>query len=720
MKACKGILRPLLMKLFISYSLVFVLSFLLLSVWPVWGASYYVKSDGNNDNDGLSDATAWRTIAKVQAAVKRDDIVYFRSQDTWTAAGLILTATEGVTYDGSTYGSGTRATLKPTANSSASFVTINASDVVFKGFNLDGGSHDCYGALSIGYRASTNISNITVDNCIVHDIGVTNTWMYGIYIGQTTGGKTTSNVNIINTTIYNTVHEGIAIYPSWSTYNNRVDTVLLRNCNIYNTGTIDSSIYGTGIAVNNNSANVTIEFCNIHDNNKSGIDIRVSPPREGAGNITDAPTNLIVRYNIIRNNGRVGVNIANERSFVLTGSFYNNIFIENGGIVNLYKQGADVYINSRTDVVWSMTGSTLNFYNNTFNNTAIPQDNSLVRTSFRVGDGFIGNPTINLRNNIFYVGDYPAITDWSGVLTHSNNLIYLISGNSYTAVQSSWPYTSAVITTPISVTVWHDATYTYFDKIDGPSWSGIVNQSDMIQWTGFSSPVLGENLIVSARSTDNRITVYNPMSKGYIENIVTGVADATIGPVLVGVYTTAGSTYFTRAANDATDWRTLAHVGGIIRWNRFSNSAYNDKAFTITEVGLNYIAVAPIYNDTTETGMVTAVKATRKDYKLSTIPLITMWENNVKTSNPNFIGGILPTGFTGIYGTNLVPNTNYFAILLGDALDNGATLGEPYNGCINGAGVKIPVLRPKGVAYDIGAYEYVVPAPTGLSIMQSN
>jgi hypothetical protein len=86
------------------------------------------------------------------------------------------------------------------------------------------------------------------------------------------------------------------------------------------------------------------------------------------------------------------------------------------------------------------------------------------------------------------------------------------------------------------------------------------------------------------------------------------------------------------------------------------------------------------------------------------------WEQSAKITIPAFNGGTLPTGFTGTYGINLVPNTSYFVVKSGDALNNGAKLGDSYIGCINGAGLATPITRPQGSAYDIGAYEYVSPA----------
>ena len=53
--------------------------------------TYYVKSDGNDSNDGRSDATAWRTISKVNSAVTTTGSdVYFKSGDVWTDQALIV------------------------------------------------------------------------------------------------------------------------------------------------------------------------------------------------------------------------------------------------------------------------------------------------------------------------------------------------------------------------------------------------------------------------------------------------------------------------------------------------------------------------------------------------------------------------------------------------------------------------------------------------------
>ena len=97
-----------------------IILFLLIAI-PAWSETYYVKTGGNDSLDGKSDGQAWATTSKVESTVTNGDTVYFRSQDTWSSSGtpLVLNATAGVTYDGSTYGSGTRAKFVGTAGANS-------------------------------------------------------------------------------------------------------------------------------------------------------------------------------------------------------------------------------------------------------------------------------------------------------------------------------------------------------------------------------------------------------------------------------------------------------------------------------------------------------------------------------------------------------------------------------------------------------------------------
>lgn len=515
-------------------------------VQPCLGASYYVKNGGSDSLDGLSDRTAWATVAKVQATAKSGDIVYFRSQDTWTsAAPPVLTATAGVTYDGASYGTGTRATLQAVGHAvnwpNYSVVKIEAGNVTFKGFNVDANHYRC-GGIYLGYLSAVDIGNTIIDNCIVHGIGgASGDWIYGIQVGNK-NGRTISNTAITNCTVHDTFHEGIAIYAGWSNANNRNDGVLVRGCTVYDTGT--GSAPGTtsaALLVCNDSRDVTVEYCNLYGSN-IGVWLRVSPSYEGS--VSYAPQNLTVRYNLIHDNDKFGIYVVNWRKLKQSASFYGNIFYGNGQ--SGFNDTGDIRFEDSSSSSDYTADTVFNVYHNTFYPTSAPGSNSAAT----VGFGYFGsvtNGTFNLKNNVIHAGSYRAIVNRFGALvSHSHNQIYRSS-----------------------------------------------------------------------------------------------------------------------AAADT-------HV---------------------TSAGTNYNRAA-----------------------------LLSWEPTAKNTAPAFSGGTLPSAFTGTFGRDLRPDSQFFAISSGDALDSGATLGPPFDGCINGAGLATPITRPQGEGYDRGAYEYTskppLPAPTDLRIVE--
>jgi len=409
---------------------------------PAWGAKYYVKATGNDILDGLSDETAWASIGKVTATVSSGDTVYFRSQDTWEAptGSRVLTAKAGVTYDGSSYGSGTRARLKakgpqtatPTGNG---VVGIFASDVTLRGFEIDGGRYHNSGIV-VGYHATSPIANITIDDVVVHDNGdpAAEDWCYGLLVASTLGtGTVIRNVRITNSTFYNNGHEGIAIYQSRLYPNNRTDGVLIRNCVVHDTGVTSPTKTGVGILLANDSDNVTIEYCTLY-RNMYGIWIRTSPVYEiPQGN--GAPDNMVIRYNYIYDNYSFGICIVNPQGanktnpVSMSGDFYGNIVANTAAdCLSPYKDGWDLYIGQSQ---WNET--VLNFYNNTFFNVVNTCTNSKGAVSverWSSTDGWGGAPIMRFVNNIVFAGNFIALWDKNDRLSHSNNLIYRSSGAS--------------------------------------------------------------------------------------------------------------------------------------------------------------------------------------------------------------------------------------------------------------------------------------------------
>ncbi len=348
-------------------------------------------------------------LPKLRATVGSGDVVYFRSQDTWTSTGAspILTAATGVIYDGATYGAGTRAKLQPTGSfSGSSIVAINVSTVTFKGFEIDGNKIGILTGIEVANRnTGTKISNIIIDNCVVHDVGnpALTGWGYGIYLGAY-GGSETDNVTLQNSEVYNSYHEGIAVYPSWTTRNNIIDTVLIRNCKSHHNGTANTQS-GMGIAVNNDARNVTIEYCSIYSNTAttgSGYGISVRDSVDDCTAMINGPTDLIVRYNQIYSNLNYGIGLwsaCGSTGKIITATFMSNLIYNNGT-----DSGSDNYdIDFHDGDNWP-NGSIISFYNNTiFNNLDTPSNFSNAFNMSRGSGTLSGTPVFNFYNNIVYV-----------------------------------------------------------------------------------------------------------------------------------------------------------------------------------------------------------------------------------------------------------------------------------------------------------------------------
>jgi len=594
-------------------------------------ATYYVKNGGNDSLDGLSDATAWAHSPGMSgwtgsATLSSGDILYFRSQDTWTGANPILNVAPGVTYDGCSYGTytdcvvGHRATFQATSRtSSIGLVQIYVSNVVFKGFKIDANGLSM-GGISIGYTIpgpSGDISNITVQNCeVLNNITVDSpdpSYYYAIHVSMVGSSQTARNISILDNYVHNTGHEGIAIYPQTSQASH-IDTVLVRNNEIDHIGTIIGTNRSQALSIANGSDNCTLEFNYLHDNPVGFGIVSYGPIEYGA----PTPQNAIFRYNMLINSGGIGLSdYMGAEGLDGYGAIYGNI---------VYGGGLSITSDDYHGKAWKI-------YNNTFS-----LDGNYV-FSASLYSSAINASGVEIKNNIFMGSGFPLVRDWSnslGGMVHNNNLFYRSDSSASIVATSILSDANAIPST--SVTVTNDAGYTYFTKSGGTDWTTVFAQYNQVKWSGFA------------------------------------------------------------------------------------NAVYNGRVFEIEAVTANQIKVYNVYLGSagpTETATVTGQKWI--EGTISAATLQSTWEPTAQITNPNFTRGTLPTGFTGTYGTNMVPNTDYFKLAAGSpAIDVGMSLSAPYNGAINGAGLAAPILRPQGAGYDIGAYEYVdatpPAAPTGLAV----
>jgi hypothetical protein len=217
-----------------------------------------------------------------------------------------------------------------------------------------------------------------------------------------------SNVTIKDSQVYNTFHEGIAIYPTWTKDGCTASYVTVQRCIVHNYGQ-DGGSWGTGIMVVNNADNIIIEFNTVYNGNR-GITCGTS----GSSNV-GTPQNATYRYNLIHDNSYgFFINYSQNTTFDATADFYNNIILNsNSSDINVSNGGSGNY------------GKTaLNFYNNTIYNSSGSYPRSVQIAKFST---LGGSPTFNFKNNIVYFGvntsEY-AIDDSKSLLTHSNNLIF--------------------------------------------------------------------------------------------------------------------------------------------------------------------------------------------------------------------------------------------------------------------------------------------------------
>jgi len=372
---------------------------------PVWATNYYISAAGDGDCSSGSPCA----LATAVAAAGNGDTIFFKSDDTWESSSnhVLEATTAGVSYDGSTYGAGTRATLKATGTLTA-VVKLSASTLSFKGFNIDMNSQNT-GGIHIGTYATSDVSGITVDDCKVHTSRIpSGSYNYGIHVGGYAAANVdVENITITNTEVYDTGHEAFAIYPTWTKAGCTAKNVIIRNCSGHGAG-IDGDSWGHGLYVVNAVENLTVEYSTFY-NNDVGANIGTSLTYTGT------PTGIIYRYNLIYNNtgGQLAIGPSDSTNGIT-------------GTVNIY--GNIIYGSNHSGIYiggdWNT--STINIYNNTIYSSSTTGYPLYVY-------GVSGTPAINLKNNIlvadnFYLMKFNTTAD-EALVSHSNNLLYRITGS---------------------------------------------------------------------------------------------------------------------------------------------------------------------------------------------------------------------------------------------------------------------------------------------------
>ena len=452
----------------------------------VWAATYYVDSTIGNDANPGTQSSPWKrspgmtgwTGSKTLIA---GDVVYFNNAGIWTGSGgsALLSPKGGVTYDGSTWGTGQKATLQATGTFSSAIVSFNSDNptlpTVVKGFKVNGNGTVNSG-ININWPSSANLIGATkrIEGCEVYGLKLIKdgSARYGIKAGAT-GGDTLSNLEILDTKVHDVNTTGIAIYSAVNCPTCLISNVKIKGCTVGPNIKQYDTWNGTGIIFKNNQKNVILEQSEIFGAVLNNIIIQ----DDGSG----APQNLTIRNNSIHNSPSHGITVQtpSKTSFEL----YGNIIYGNA------KKGIDFAgnVGSGPHNVKILANT---FYQNTGGEVNFSSSNATYSA-------------LELKNNIIYAGTQnPLTSSKANIITaHSNNLYYRASGTLASVGGTS--YTSSNISTFENSSV---ATNPNFVSASGGNFSLSSNSSAIGKGANLGTPY-SSSLLTPGSIWPNKLTL---------------------------------------------------------------------------------------------------------------------------------------------------------------------------------------------------------------------
>ncbi|MBU0481692.1 MAG: right-handed parallel beta-helix repeat-containing protein [Proteobacteria bacterium] len=472
----------------------------------LWAATYYVDNAAPNTSDTNPGTIQepWRNCPGMvgwagTATLAPGDVVKFNSSSTWKGAGgnALLEATGGVTYDGSSWGTGVRATLQAVGSFVRAIVSIQKDDpviaTVVQGFNVNGNGTSNSG-MTVNWPSSVNLTGAVkrIENCDVHDLRPLKggAARYGIKVGAI-GGDTCKNVEILNTRVHDISTTGIAIYPAVNCPTCLIENVTIRGCTVGPNISQYDTWNGTGIIFKNNQDNVLLENSEIFDAVLNNVIIQ----DDGSG----APQKLTIRHNLIHNGPSHGITVQTPTTTIF--DVYGNVIYGNG------KNG----IEFSTAIKGS--SNRVKIYNNTlYQNTGGEINFSSSSATYAL---------LEIKNNILYSvsGQTPLRSALGNIITaHSNNLYYRPGGGTLATVGGT----------------------SYTSLADTPTYLLVFEKSASLTDPKFVDPVRGVYSIAAGSGAigtgvDLGFPLLNPASS-WPGNIILSSQDASTG-YAIGAYT---------------------------------------------------------------------------------------------------------------------------------------------------------------------------------------
>ena len=413
--------------------------------------TYYVSSNGDDANPGISISGAWATINKVNNSVfLPGDTLYFEGGQTFsgniflsdidannpgnifvissygtgratinagTSYGFFALNTQGFSinnliFDGNAVSTNTNAGMMILADVSgdAKFGNISISNIEVKNFGAEG--IKIYSTHNL-----TGFQNVVLSNLSVHDVTKNGIEIFG-FVSQTLAGWAHKNVSVSNCEVYHvpgslvtSALEGNGIVMSG------VDGGMIQHCVAHDNGQNNSRCGGPVGIWSLESNNVTIQFCESYRNhNGTGCD-------GAAFDLDGGMTNSTMQYNYSHDNDGSGYLLGqyeNARPWSNNTVRYN--IGENDGMLN--EGGIGLFKGPGT----TMSGA--NIYNNTIYVSHQPANNNESAVYFTNWTTGIDN--VSFYNNIFITtGNLHFINIPSGYSAFFAGNIYWSTGSTF-------------------------------------------------------------------------------------------------------------------------------------------------------------------------------------------------------------------------------------------------------------------------------------------------
>ncbi len=401
-------------------TVVFLMFVIMMNAGICAGSTYYSDycDPGADDSGPGTMEQPWRHCPGMPGwegtiQLNGGDVVYFCNSSVWEVSegdsGIQITG--GVTYDGKSWGSGSRATLRAMDELSRAVINVMedhpTEETVIRGFEVDAGNKATSGITMNWPHMQRDLTGAMkrVEDCVVHDVSSRsnlNQYEYGILIGGWFGYRT-SNVEILDCLVYDVSRVGIACYPGNDVPENHVENVVIRGCEVYNAGLDpDSPGAGFGIALKNHVANAVVEYNYLHQAKVSGIVLTCHPEPGFRG-----PENAVIRHNIVHNCRQWGIYL--EKSGDKSAAIYGNLIFHNAyeGIL---------LASSLSD------GLSLSIFNNTlYHNYQLDWSQEV-----RISSSNAEIDYLDFSNNLIYASGMTRclLDDDNEITSHSNNLYY--------------------------------------------------------------------------------------------------------------------------------------------------------------------------------------------------------------------------------------------------------------------------------------------------------